>query len=315
MPGLEGPVELAAGPEEAQEDDEKDGRGGVGPKSEGNDLRSGGGEKLQVFEETGEIGGGGDVASRNGSELGKDIELGGLADFFELLVLGKNDGAELGGVGAFAGEVGIDGPFAGLGDGEAGAEGAPGVVGFLGLELDAGRFSGGLGQFEGDGPFLEGGAVGIEDVGGEGDFVAGFGTLGGEVEADALVGGDVALVGHPARHLAPEAIVIKVFHPATPTPGGVVAEEEDLAASDPVSDEKGNAAVFVAAVGVDGENVGAGLGADDGGVPEEAGKGGPDGGVLVFAVGEHGEEGGAAFGCEFQGRGSRLGVSVGLLVV
>ncbi len=62
-----------------------------------------------------------------------------------------------------------------------------------------------------------------------------------------------------------------------------------------------------AAVCVDGEDFGAALRADDGGVPEEAGKAPPDGGVFLLGISQHGQQGGAAFGGEGQRGGEGFG--------
>ena len=181
-----------------------------------------------------------------------------------------------------SGGGGAELPGAGKIDLEAAAEGSPGGVVFL--ELDALGAAVGRGEIHGHGALLERRAVRVEGVGVEGDGRAGLGPLGVEEEADALAGGHVPLIGHPAGDLAPEAVVIEILDAAPPAPGGVDAHEEDLAAAGGLGDEQRDGAVFPAAVAVDGEDFRAALGLDDGGVPVEAGEASPDFRVLLLVV-------------------------------
>ena len=121
-------------------------------------------------------------------------------------------------------------------------------------------------------PLADREAGGIEDGGEERDGVAGARGLRGETEADALALGEVALMGHPADDLAPEAVMIFVLDALAPAPCAVGAHEEHLAVAERAGDEQRDAAVVVAQVRVDGEHFRAGARVADGGAPVEAGE-------------------------------------------
>jgi hypothetical protein len=111
-----------------------------------------------------------------------------------------------------------------------------------------------------------------------------------EKHAHAFAGSHVALVGHPASDLAPEAVVVEVFHAAAPTPCRVDAHEEHLAVTGGFCDQQRRRSELAAAIAVDGEDLGTGFGFDDRGVPMEAGKLSPDFGVFLFVFSEKREQ-------------------------
>ena len=134
----------------------------------------------------------------------------------------------------------------------------------------------------------------------------GSGRSGVKNKPHALAGGHVPLIGHPARDLAPEAVVIEILHAAPPAPRGVDAHEEDLAAAGGLGDEQRDGPEFAAAVAMDGEDLRAALRLDDRGVPIEAGKPPPDLRVFLLAVAKHGQQRCAAFGGESERGGDGL---------
>ena len=69
--------------------------------------------------------------------------------------------------------------------------------------------------------------------------------VGHVVQPHRLALGHVALVGHPAHHLAPEPIVILVLDPLAPPPGAVGAHEEDLAGPEGPRDQQRQPAELV----------------------------------------------------------------------
>ena len=92
--------------------------------------------------------------------------------------------------------------------------------------------------------------------------------------------------------------MVEVLDASAPTPCRVDAHEKDLAVAGGLRDEQGRGSKLAAAVAVDGEDLGAGFGFDDGGVPMEAGKLSPDFGVFLFVFTEEREQRRAAFGGE-----------------
>ncbi len=120
------------------------------------------------------------------------------------------------------------------------------------------------------------------DVGIEGDGLMKLRLIGRIIHAHGFALGHVALVGHPADDLAPETIVIFVFNTFAPTPGAVGAHEENFAYAIGARDEEREATEFVGDVFMDAEDFGAGFGANDRGIPLEAGKIFPDFGVFVL---------------------------------
>ena len=226
-------------------------------------------------------------------DLGEDVEADGLAAFFFGGALDGDGGVEgFAGVGAAEADLVI----AGFGGGEGGGEEAPGFLARSG-EAEGGGFAGGGGDLGDDDAFAQGFAGHGDDVGVEGDAAAGAGAVGGVEEADFFAARHVALVGHPADDLAPEAVVVFVFDAATPAPGAVGSHEEDFAGAEGFGDDEGDATEAVGLGAVGGEDFAAGFGAEGGAVPLEAGEGGPDAGGGVFGVFEFGEEAaGAGFG-------------------
>ena len=99
----------------------------------------------------------------------------------------------------------------------------------------------------------------------------------------------MALVGHPADDLPPEAVMKFVLHAPPPAPGAVGAEKEHLARAGGTGHEQGHAAKVVAQGGMDGEDFRAGPAFFDGGGPEEAGQLFPKFVIAIFVGIEAGE--------------------------
>ena len=110
------------------------------------------------------------------------------------------------------------------------------------------------------------------------------------IQPHRLALGHVSLIGHPAHHLAPEAIVVLVFHALAPAPGPVCAHEKHLARAERAGDQKRKPAELVADILVNAQNVGAGLGAKHRRVPLEARKSLPHLGIIVLCVGQLGQQ-------------------------
>src|SRR5690606_5804455 len=111
-----------------------------------------------------------------------------------------------------------------------------------------------------------------------------------EKEAHQFITRHVALVCHPAGHLAPEAVVVFVFDTLAPAPRPVGAHEEDLSGTVGFCHYEGNAPEAIRLGAVRRQNLGSGPGPDHPRIPLETGERGPEIRVGVFGVFETGEE-------------------------
>ena len=148
-----------------------------------------------------------------------------------------------------------------------------------GVEVQAFRGAGWRCNARGDVAFRNRETGLVKHGGQERDGVADARGFGRETEADALALGEVALVGHPADDLAPEAIMVFVLDAEAPAPGAIGAHEEDFAVAEWAGNEQRDSAFLVAQIRVDGQDLGARAGIAHGGAPVEAGEIFPDVGV------------------------------------
>ncbi len=123
----------------------------------------------------------------------------------------------------------------------------------------------------------------FHDVGVEGERLPDLRLVGDVEQPHRFAFGHVALIGHPADDLSPEAVVIFVLDSFPPPPGAVGSHEQDLARAEGPRHQQRKPAEFVGDVFVHAQHVAAGLGSQHRGVPLEAGQSLPDLGVVVLA--------------------------------
>ena len=154
---------------------------------------------------------------------------------------------------------------------------------------------------------LEGGSQFVGDHGGDGQRISRPGAFRGGNQTYSFPGGHVALVTHPAGHLAPETVMIFVFHPAPPSPCGIRSHEEDFSIAVGLGDNKGNAAIGILIRRMHGQNSSSRFGPFHRGVPVEARQIAPYFFVFVLRIRQHGEQGAAAFRRQNERGGRGLG--------
>ena len=154
---------------------------------------------------------------------------------------------------------------------------------------------------------LERGPQFVGDHGGDGQRVSRPGPFRGGNQTDSFPCGHVALVTHPAGHLAPETVMVFVFYSSPPSPGGIRSHEEDFSVAAGLGDNKRNTAIGILIRRMHSQDSASRFGPFHGGVPVEARQIAPYFFVFTLRIRQHGKQGAAAFRRQDKGGWGRLG--------
>lgn len=163
-------------------------------------------------------------------------------------------------------------------------------------------------------PFWRGAPQFVGDHGGDGQRVSRPGPFRGGNQTDSFPCGHVALVTHPAGHLAPETVMVFVFYSSSPSPGGIRSHEEDFSVAAGLGDNKRNTAIGILIRRMHSQDSASRFGPFHGGVPVEARQIAPYFFVFTLRIRQHGKQGAAAFRRQDKGDGEGWVVPSGLVL-